>query len=162
MNSSRTASPSSYSRAPNRLGLFVAPFLGGRAAIGVLILRAIIGVAFMFHGYPKLEHPTTWMAHMPLSAFVPAWLQAVVAVVEFFGGLFLTLGLLTPLVTALIFCDMFVALFFVQLPRGAHFVGGRNSYELTAVYLVAMIAFFLTGPGAISVDRWLARRSPTR
>lgn len=146
-------------RPTNVLGRIIPPFVDGRAALGLLLLRAVIGVAYVFHGYPKLQHPTTWMGP---HGFAPGWLQAVVSVVEFFGGMFLVGGFLTPLVTALIFCDMFVALFWVQIPRGAHFVGGRNSYELPLVYLVAMVAFFLTGPGALSIDGWIARRTGTR
>lgn len=121
-------------------------------------MRAIVGVAFAFHGYPKLQHPASWMTlAMGPRAFAPSWLQAIVALVEFFGGIALVAGLLTPLATALIFCDMFVALFAVELPRGALFVGGENSYELTLVYLVFMLGFFLSGPGSISLDYRLAR-----
>ncbi|HYZ15672.1 MAG TPA: DoxX family protein [Candidatus Acidoferrum sp.] len=130
----------------------VPPFVGGRVGVGLLALRAIIGLAFVFHGYPKMQHPSRWMgAH----AFAPGWLQAVVALVEFGGGIALIVGLLTPLATALIFCDMFVALFAVEFPRHVPFVGGRESYELPLVYLVAMLGLFLTGPGAISLDAWL-------
>jgi uncharacterized membrane protein YphA (DoxX/SURF4 family) len=74
-----------------------------------------VGAAFVFHGYPKMQHPTTWMTlSMGSHAFAPPWLQAVVAGVEFFGGFALILGFATSLAATLIFCDMFVALFFCR------------------------------------------------
>ena len=140
----------------------MAPFLGGRAAVGLFLLRAIVGLAFVFHGYPKIQHPASWMLGMGPHAFAPSWLQAVVAVVEFFGGMALIAGLATPLVAALIFCDMLTAIVAVHLPSGGRFVGGRGSYELPLVYLVTMVALILTGPGTISLDRLIAsnRRAP--
>jgi putative oxidoreductase len=137
--------------------LAFAPFLGGRAAAGLFALRAIVGLAFVFHGYSKIQHPASWMTlGMGPHAFAPGWLQAVVAVVEFFGGMALIAGLATPLVAALIFCDMFVAIVAVHLPGGGRFVGGPGSYELPLVYLVTMAALILTGPGTISLDRLIA------
>ena len=143
------------------------PPLGGRAAVGLFALRAVIGTAFVFHGYPKMQHPTTWMllgshAH----AFAPGSLQAVSAITEFAGGMLLVAGVLTPLVAAMLFGNMFVALVAVELPSGAPFVGGAHSYELALVYLVAMFMLLMTGPGTISLDCWVARstapRLPTR
>jgi putative oxidoreductase len=141
----------------------VPPFLGGRAAAGLFVLRAIVGLAFVFHGYPKIQHAASWMTiGMGPHAFAPAWLQAIVAAVEFFGGMALIAGLATPLVSVLIFCDMFVAIVAVHLPSGGRFVGGPGSYELPAVYLVTMLALFLTGPGTISVDRLIANARSSR
>jgi putative oxidoreductase len=126
-------------------------------------MRAIVGLAFVFHGYPKMQHPASWMTlSMGSHAFAPSWLQAIVALVEFFGGIALIAGLVTPLATVLIFCDMFVALFAVELPSGASFVGGRHSYELTLVYLVLMLGFFLTGPGTVSLDYRLSTTLTSR
>lgn len=137
--------------------LLVPGFLGGRAALGLLILRLVVGLAFALHGYPKMQHPAAWMTlAMGPRAFAPAWLQAVAAIVEFCGGIALMLGALTPLTTALIACDMLVAVAKIELPSGAHFVGGRHSYELNAVYLAAMALLFLCGPGLVSVDGWIA------
>lgn len=141
----------------------VPPSVGGRVAVGLLALRAIVGLAFVFHGYPKMHDPSRWMTlEMGAHAFAPGWLQAIVALVEFFGGIALIAGLLTTLAAALIFCDMVVALFAVQLPSGATFVGGRQSYETTLVYLVATFGFILTGPGSISLDAWLSTALTSR
>jgi putative oxidoreductase len=133
--------------------LFTPPAIGGRPAFGLLLLRFIIGLAFVFHGLPKMHDPTGWMpAMLGAHAFAPAWLQAVAALVEFFGGIALILGLLTPLAAMLIAIDMLTAILFVHIPMGGQFVGGRGSFEQPLTYLVAMLLFLLTGPGTISVD----------
>lgn len=130
-----------------------------RISTGMLLLRIIIGLAFMVHGYPKIGHPTSWMGP---HAFAPAWLQAVVAVVEFFGGLSLIVGFLTPLVALGLFVDMAVALLKVHLPMGAHWIGGPGSFEVPLFYLVAMVAFIVMGPGGYSIDAMLARSGTRR
>lgn len=125
-----------------------------RISAGILLLRVIIGLAFMVHGWPKMQHPASWMGP---GAFAPPWLQAVVAVVEFFGGLALIAGFLTPLAALVIFVDMAVAILKVHVPSGGHWIGGRGSFEVPLFYLVAMVAFVLTGPGRYSIDAILAR-----
>lgn len=133
--------------------------LSSRASIGVLLLRIVIGLAFMQHGWPKIQHPASWMTMMMgAHAFAPAWLQAVAAIVEFCGGIALVLGVLTPLVAVLIGIDMLTAIFIVHLPMGAHWVGGPGSFEIPLFYLVSMIVLLLTGPGRYSIDSVLWKR----
>ena len=36
-------------------------FIGGRFGFGLLPLRVGVGVAFLFHGWPLIHHPFTWM-----------------------------------------------------------------------------------------------------
>jgi putative oxidoreductase len=137
-----------------------------RTSIGLLLLRIIIGLAFVVHGWPKIQHPASWMTMMMgPRAFAPPWLQAIAAVVEFFGGIALILGFLTPLVALGILVDMTVAILTVHVPMGGHWIGGRGSFETPLFYLVAMLAFLLIGPGRLSIDATLARsamrRAPT-
>lgn len=137
--------------------------LSGRAAVGLFALRFVTGVAFIFHGAPKMRHPTTWMlAGAHHHAVAPGWLQAVSALTEFEGGILLAVGFLTPLVAGLLFCNMSVALFAVELPSGAPFVGAGHTYELALLYLVTMFTFLTTGPGVISLDAWCAHSSWSR
>lgn len=128
--------------------------MSSRTSAGILLLRIIIGLAFMVHGFPKIQHPASWMGP---HAFAPPWLQAVVAVVEFFGGLALIVGFLTRLAALGIFVDMATAILKVHLPMGAHWIGGPGSFEVPLFYLIAMVAFMIVGPGRYSIDAMLAK-----
>ena len=67
---------------------------GCAASFGLLALRAVMGSAFVFHGWPKIQNPLGWMG--PDSP-VPAALQAAAACSEFGGGALLIIGFLTRL-----------------------------------------------------------------
>lgn len=129
-------------------------FLGGSGAMGLLVLRLVAGTAMMLHGWPKIQHATSWM---PPSAPVPGAFQALAALAEFGGGLCWVLGALTPLASFLIFCTMAVAAGMVHMSQGHPFVAsqpGGPSYESALGYLAIAVLFLLAGPGRLSLD-WL-------
>jgi putative oxidoreductase len=119
----------------------------------------VTGVAFLFHGWGKIQNPMHWMDKAP--GHPPGFLQALAAVAEFGGGLGLLLGLLTPLCCAGIACTMAVAIY-THVSRGDPFVSkGGGSYELATVFLTVVIAIALLGPGRYSIDqRLIGRRIP--
>jgi putative oxidoreductase len=129
---------------------------GWLGSIGLLGLRLVVGAAFVFHGWPKIQHPLDWMG---AEASVPAIFQALAAVAEFFGGMALVVGLLTRLASLGIMSNMVVALGMVHLPHGDPFVSptGGRSYELAAVYLACAVVFLIVGPGRYSLDALLFR-----
>lgn len=133
------------------------PFLGGSGAVGLLVLRLVAGIAMMFHGWPKIQHAFSWMGPR---APVPGVLQALAALAEFGGGLCWVLGLLTPLASFLILCNMAVALGMVHLPQGHPFVAsqpGGPSFEPALGYLAIAVLLLLAGPGRLSLDALLFR-----
>jgi putative oxidoreductase len=134
------------------------PFVGGWRGIGLLFLRLVVGTALVLHGWQKIENPFHWMDQFPNAA--PAFLQGAAVLAEVGGGAALVLGLLTPLATFLIACDMGYALAFVHLPHGDPFVAAGNgpSYERALVYLAVAVAAMLVGPGRISLDAMLFKR----
>lgn len=79
---------------------------------------------------------------------VMAW---VVTFVEFFGGLFVLLGVLTRLSGALIAVDMLVATYLVHLQNG--WPSGNGGFEYTMVLALLGIAVVLSGPGRLSVEQ---------
>jgi len=129
-------------------------FVGGPPAIALLLLRLVMGAAFILHGWPKIQNPFGWMNAMGGSS-IPSWLQGVAAFAEFGGGIALILGLLTPIAAFGLVCQMVAALLIVHLPRGDPFVAsapGQSSYELALVYLIIAISLILLGPGKLSLD----------
>jgi putative oxidoreductase len=129
--------------------------VGNIGSVGLLLLRLVMGVAFVLHGWPKIQNPMEW-----LGPDVPAILQALAALAEFGGGMALVAGLLTRLASLGIISTMIVALGMVHLPHGHPFVGkaGGPSYELVAVYLACAVLFLILGPGRFSFDALLFRK----
>src|SRR6266542_3906280 len=99
-------------------------------SLGLLLLRLVVGTAFILHGLPKIQNPMHWMGDK-----VNPLLQLAAAVVEFGGGIALLVGFLTPIAAALIVIDMIFA--------------------LPLVYLALMIGLIATGPGRYSLDSLL-------
>ena len=66
--------------------IFYTPYLA-------LLLRVVMGVTFVMHGYPKLKDPKATLKWTE-SLGVPAAATIVAIVLEFFGGIALILGLI--------------------------------------------------------------------
>lgn len=133
---------------------FAVPENSSRLSAVLLLLRVTAGVAFMHHGWGKIQHPFTWMGP---DAFAPAPFQALAAFAEFGGGLAWILGLLFPLASVGIFCTMITATWFHAIKRGDPFVPQSlaPAYELAAIYACIAFLMLATGPGRWSLDRML-------
>jgi putative oxidoreductase len=133
-------------------------FIGSWGALALLLVRLAMGIAFVLHGWPKIQNPMGWMNAMGGSS-VPSFLQALAALAEFGGGIALILGLLTPIAALGIVCQMLGAFLLVHFPQGHPFVSqGGPSYELALVYLVVSITLIALGPGKWSLDALLFSR----
>lgn len=120
-------------------------------AVTLLLLRLVMGVAFILHGRPKIQDPFGWMKER--GSAVPPALQALAAVIEFGGGIALILGLLTRLAALGLVFQMIAALFLVHFPAKQPFVApGKPNYELPLVYLVVALLLLAIGPGPLSLD----------
>lgn len=60
-------------------------FIGGWGATAPQLVRLVMGVAFVLHGWPKIQNPFAWMNAMGGQG-VPSFLQALAALAEFGGG----------------------------------------------------------------------------
>jgi putative oxidoreductase len=118
----------------------------------LLLMRLVAGLAFVLHGWGKIQNPFGWMGP---DGFAPGIFQALAAISEFGGGLAWILGLLTPLASLGIAATMAVAFSFHAFMQGDPFVasGGGASSELAAVYFAVAILLLAAGPGRFSVDR---------
>lgn len=122
------------------------------AHLALLLLRLVVGFAFMLHGWGKIQNPFDWMGP---DGFAPGFLQALAALSEFGGGLALILGLLTPLACLGIGSTMAVAFMTHAFMRGDPFVSttGGPASELSAVYFSIAMLLLALGPGRFALDR---------
>jgi putative oxidoreductase len=128
------------------------PFLPYVAYLALLV-RVVVGGTLMIHGYPKLkskEQSVNWMKSMGL----PGSTAIMAAVLEFFGGLFLLLGIIVPIVAAL-FAIQFVSIVIMKKTKmkAAYVATGKPSYEIDVVYLLFSIILIVLGAGALSIDK---------
>ena len=132
--------------------LFAVPEHSTFADIALSVIRIAAGLAFMLHGWGKIQHPFDWMGP---NAFAPGIFQALAAISEFGGGLAWILGLLTPLASLGIAFTMSVAFSMHTFMRHDPFVsnkGGPTS-ESAAIYLCIALLMIAIGPGRFSADR---------
>ena len=128
--------------------------LSARVSVPLLLLRLVVGLAFMFHGYGKIQHPFGWMGP---NATIPPFFQALAAISEFGGGLAWILGALTPLASFGVACTMTVAVWMTATVFHLPFVSqkGGGACELPATYLCVALLLLLAGPGRFSLDQIL-------
>jgi putative oxidoreductase len=132
---------------------FIRPGPGWAVSTAALLVRLAIGVAFILHGWPKLQNPTGWMDAMGMQNTPPGFLQAAAAVIEVAGGALLVLGLVTRIAALLLVAQMIGALVLVHIPRGDPFVSMVGpSAELAVAYLTISLLVVAVGPGAFSLD----------
>ena len=134
------------------MNLFKTLPLSPRVSTAVLLLRLFAGVAFLFHGWGKIQNPTGWMG---ANSTIPSVFLALAAISEFGGGIAWILGLLTPLASFGMLCTMAVATYMHAAVFGDPFVGkgpSGGSYELALLYFFISIVFIITGPGRLSLD----------
>lgn len=130
-------------------------FAGGRVGVGLLILRFVVGMGLMSHGWFKIQKPFAWMG----GGGAPGFLQALAAVSEFCGGLAIVLGFLTPLAALGVLCTMIGAWYFAN--RGNPWLSlnpKAKTFELAALYGSLAITLIFTGPGLFSLDALIWNR----
>jgi putative oxidoreductase len=141
------------------------PFPARWSAWHAVPLRLVVGLGFIQHGYAKLARGPDSFAGILHALGIPApdvlaWLTIIV---EIFGGLAVLLGTFIPLAAVPMTTILIVAIMTVHWPNGfssikllavdaagAHF--GQPGYEADLLYLAALAALVIGGPGPLALD----------
>ena len=141
----------------------------------MLPLRLVVGYGFFAHGIAKLIRGPAGFAKLLVLLGVPfpgltAWM---VTLFEIVGGIGLIVGLLVPLLSIPLGISMLVALFTIHIHYGFSAVNtvglsatgprfGPPGYEISLLYIAALVALAMSSPGALSVESWWRSRRTRR
>ncbi|GHG01142.1 quinol oxidase [Deinococcus piscis] len=128
-----------------------------RTALALTILRVIVGLIFMAHGYQKFfmyTLPGTTGAFTEMGIPGASLAAPAVATLELLGGLALMLGIGTRFAAALLALTILGALLMVHLKAGFFNPGG---IEFPLVLFGGAVALALAGPGAYALDTALSK-----
>lgn len=132
-----------------------------QAGFSALVLRIPVAIIFIAHGAQKLfgafggyglEGTGQWMESIGLA---PGFIMALLAgSAEFFGGLFLLLGLLTRPAAMALAGTMVVAIFSVHFANGLFMA--NNGYEFGLALLAASVSLGFSGAGKVAIDNLIS------
>jgi len=131
--------------------------------IALLVIRIILGVIFIAHGYPKI-----FVFGIPgfakflggLGVPLPGLFAVIVSLVEFVGGIVLILGIFSRWVGLLLAINMIVATLLVKVKVGliAPMDKPGVGAELDLALFACALAILVFGPGSISVELGLFKK----
>ncbi len=127
-------------------------YSAGAFTTAMLLLRIVIGVLMLKHGYDKLvDFNGTASQMMNLFGIGQKATTALVIFAEFFCSILIILGLFTRLACIPLIITMAVALFVAH--NGDFFGKGQAA----TLYLVGYVVLLLVGAGKVSVDSMIGK-----
>jgi uncharacterized membrane protein YphA (DoxX/SURF4 family) len=130
--------------------------------IALFLIRIVVGLIFVFHGYQKLQMGFSTVGGFLSTLGLPAsqFFGYVLPLVEFIGGLFLIIGFLSRPVALALSIVMIVAILLIKLKVGL--IAPMNQpgvgAELDLALLVNLLGVLLQGPGKYSIDLGLIKK----
>ncbi len=125
------------------------------SGLATLILRVIVGVIFLAHGWKKLKHYKGTIEWFRSIGFRPAQLWGTLCTfAELIGGAMLVLGFFTQLVAIALLINMLVAVTYNILSRQGFF----KTIELDLILIAALFMIVSLGSGPLAMDMYLGFR----
>ena len=116
----------------------------------LLILRVLLGIIMLYHGWPKLTNLGGIIEGFTgMGIPLPALSALFATVAEVGGGLLILIGALTDVAGLLFAIDMLGAIIFVHAKNG--FSAGEGGIEFPLALLAMALTVALAGPGRFSV-----------
>ncbi len=134
-------------------------FLDRLQALGLLAIRATLGVIMVAHGYPKVFGGLQRHVQTVAGLGLPSWWAYLSAAAEFFGGLLVIAGVATRFCAFAILINMGVAIWKVHWKNG---LVGRGGYEFPLALATMALALIFFGAGPLSLGAVLKRGGAER
>ncbi len=126
-------------------------FLNQLQPVALLSLRIALGIIFLYHGYPKLAHPTAQMHGAFVEHGLPSYFVQVAGIIETFGGGLLIAGLFARPAALLLALEMCVAIWKVH----SRSYLAVHEYEFPLALATANFVLAAVGAGLLSIDHFL-------
>lgn len=130
------------------------PLYSGLNEIAETVLRVVAGLALVTHGASKIVEPFGAVGMVEGLGFYPGvfW-SPLLAITEFFGGIFVALGFLTRPAALASAVVLLVTVYFHWLVQGQGYSGAEKSILWAAI----MLFFAVRGANRHSVDARIGR-----
>jgi putative oxidoreductase len=127
-------------------------FMRNLEPLALLAARVVLALVFIYHGYPKLVHPTEAMREFFVSHGFPGFFLSIAGILEFFGGLLLIAGLFTRPAALLLTIEMGVAIWKVH---SSHGIMAVKEYEFPLTLAAICFVLATAGAGRLSLDQFI-------
>lgn len=117
--------------------------------LALLVLRLVLGIIMVAHGYPKVFGGLHKHVGFVGSLGLPGWLAYFSAFAEFFGGILVIIGLFTRCASIAIVIDLSIAIWKVHWKHGLLAEGG---YQFPLALAAIAFALIFLGSGPIAFD----------
>jgi putative oxidoreductase len=131
-------------------------FMRNLEPLALLAARVVLALVFIYHGYPKLVHPTDAMREFFISHGLPGLFLSVAGILEVFGGLLLVAGLFTRPAALLLTIEMGVAIWKVH---SSHGIMAVKEYEFPLTLAATCFMMATAGAGQLSLDQLIFEKS---
>ncbi|MBZ5599774.1 MAG: DoxX family protein [Acidobacteriia bacterium] len=117
--------------------------------LALLVLRVVLGVVMVAHGYPKVFGGLAHHVQYVTSLGLPGWWAYLSAAAEFLGGLLVLAGLFARASALAICIDLGVAIWKVHWHNG---LLGDKGYQFPLALAAIAFALIFFGAGPIALD----------